>query len=385
MPPTIVRGAETTANVNTGQHVRDVASRLRYLDPEATPFTNILRGIASESADNFKYEWGEKVNAPDKDAVNGTTGTGTSIVVDNSAYFRVGNLVKVPRTGEVMRVTAINTGTETLTVVRAVGSTTVAAVADNDDLFIIGTAFAEGSAKGAAQNHQETIPFNYTQIFKTDVAASRTQTQTKSYWGNNRTRQRKEAAKEHKLALERSFIFGERNRDITDTAAPRNYTGGVLYFATANPLSVGGTLTEPEVWTWAEDLFAHTAAGETRTLLASGLWCSTIDLLAASRLQTVPGSDKTYGIGIRQWITSHGTLLVIKHRMLVDGAEGEGYGDYALALAMRSLKFRFLQNTMLKTDVQNPGDDGWQDEYLTEAGLELSNPELHGVGSGLTG
>lgn len=385
--PTMARGSETTANVNTSQHVRDVEPRLRYLNPSATPFTVILADTGKAPAENFKFEWGEKANAPDKDLINNVAGYGaaaTSLVVDNSEYFYVGALVKVPRTVEVMRVTAVTTGTDTLTVVRGVGSTAAAALVDNDDLFIIGSAFAEGSAGPAALSHQETIPFNYTETFKKAVAASRTQQQTRSYFGNNRTRQRKEMAKEFKLDLERGFILGERNRDTTDTAAPRNYTGGVIYWATSNPKAAGGTLTEPEIWDWCEDLFANTAGSDTRTLFSAPLLVSVIDLLAGARLQTVVG-DNTYGIKIREWITSHGTLMIVKHRMLVNGAGGQGYGGHGIALEMSALRYRYLQDMTLQTDVQANDEDGWRDQYIAECGLEFANPELHGVLTGVTG
>ena len=51
--PTMVRGSETTANVNTSQHVRDVEPRLRYLNPSATPFTVILADTGKAPAENF--------------------------------------------------------------------------------------------------------------------------------------------------------------------------------------------------------------------------------------------------------------------------------------------------------------------------------------------
>lgn len=383
---TMIRGASTTANVNTSQHVRDVEPRMRYLNPSATPFTVVLADTGKGPADNFKFEWGEKANAPDKDQVNGTTGTGTSVIVDNSEYFTVGDLVEVPRTGEIMRVTAVTTATDTLTVSRGVGSTATAALADDDDLFIVGQAFAEGSAGPNAISHQETMPFNYTQIFKKAVSASGTQQATKSYFGDDRRNQRREVAKEFKLGLERAFLFDERNRDTSDTTAPRNYTGGAFYWATSNAKDASGTLTEPEIWDWCQDLFHHTAGSDTRTLFASALIVTVIDLLAGARLQTVP-SDRTYGIKVNNWQTSHGNLLIVKHRMFLDGANGAGYDDKAIALEMSKLKYRFLngRDMRLETDVQANDEDSWRDQYLAEVGLEFANPELHGVLSGVTG
>ena len=129
--PTMVTGPQTTATVNTSSHVRDV-SRLHYLDPDISPFTHLIREANSAVADNFKFEWGEKVLAPRWDQVNGAQTSGdTTIEVDNGAYFKPHDLVKNPRTGEQFRVTAVSGNS--LTVVRQTGSTAAAAMNDNDD------------------------------------------------------------------------------------------------------------------------------------------------------------------------------------------------------------------------------------------------------------
>lgn len=162
---TALNAHESTANINTSQIVRDVADRLAYLDPNAAPFTLLTRKADTRVAESYKFEWFEKELSPKLDQVNNGAGYAagaTSIVVDNGAYFRVGDIVQVARTAEVFRVTAISSNT--LTVVRAVGETSAAAMVDNDDLFILGSAYAEGASVGTEHSHQETAVYNYTQI-----------------------------------------------------------------------------------------------------------------------------------------------------------------------------------------------------------------------------
>ena len=399
MAATMISGPATTSTVNASQHIRDVARRLRYLDPEANPFTLVLSAERSEPATSFKFEWAEKGGdfsgagfAPKETAVNngaGYTDGATSIVVDNGTYVRVNDQIKVVRTGEVMRCTA--RATNTLTVVRAVGSTAAAALVDNDDLFILGTSVPEGAAVGTGQEHQEAWKFNYVQIFRTVAEATETQSWQANYLGNERTRKRAEKAIEHKIDMERAFLFGERNRDTSTSPGPTNLTGGAFYWATSNSKDAAGTLTEPEVWNWCEQLFAHTAGGPTRTVYSSLTLLSVIDMLAGARLQTVP-ADRTYGIAVKEWLTSHGRLLFVAHRLLeagpnssVIGTGAAGYGGVGLGLDISQLRFRYGRNTKLLTDRQAPGDDKWADEYLTEAGLECSLPLVHGVLRNVTG
>lgn len=309
--------------------------------------------------------------------------------MDNAAYFAANDLVRVVPTGEVMRVSAFSTGNNTITVSRAVGSTTAATIANNADLVIIGTAWAEGASAGTPRSHQETQPYNHTQIFRRPFGETRTQQNTDTYIdgeGDSRTRIRKEEAVYHKLDIERSFLFGERNRDTTNANAPVTYTGGLLYWLTSNSLNAGGTLTEAEIEDWLEDVFQHTTSGDTRLLLASPKIISVLDQLAAGRLQVTSG-ETTYGVGVRTWVTGHGNLLVAKHRLLVDGAGATGYSGYGFAIDPDKCVYRYLKNsdTMLKKDIAANGDDVWKDEYLSEVGLELHNPEVHGVISGVTG
>jgi uncharacterized protein DUF5309 len=396
MPATMTLAPESTANVNTLQHVRDVDRRLRYLDPDAAPFTLVLAAEGSSAASNFKTEWVEKGGdftgagfAP-KWSSTTTTGTGTSVVLTASTggYFKPNDLVKVPRTSEVMHVTSV--ATDTLTVTRGVGSTVAAALVSGDDLVIIGSAWPEGGDIGTPQSFQEIWRFNYTQIFRNSCGATRTQSQTANYLGEERARRRKETGIEHKIDIERAFLFGERNRHTTgigSTNAPVNLTGGVRYWmGTGGSSSTSvGTLTEAEVWTFAESVFSHTGAGDTRTLYASSRFLSVLDQLGLARVMTSV-SDETYGISVKQWKTSHGTFNVVKHRLLEFGPGGtQGYGGHALALHIPALSYKPLQTTQLLVNRQNPGVDGWKDEYLTECGLQFANPLLHGELTGLTG
>jgi hypothetical protein len=359
------------------------------LDPSVTPFTQILQAEGSEKATSYKFEWNEIGGdfngagySPQLDAVNGTTGTGTSVIVDNGAYFNVGDVVKVPRTAELMRVTAISTNT--LTVTRAFGSTTVAALADNDDLTIIAGAFAEGSTAANALTHQEIAKYNYTEIFKHAASQSKTQQWQGNYTGDSRKNERTKIARKHKEALERTFLFGERSRDASDTGAPINSTGGILYWATANGVAVTGALTESTLETFLEGVFSHTSGGMQRTFFAGARVISVMDQISAGRLNTTPG-EEVYGVRCKTWATAHGDLMIVKHRFLETGAAGGlttevgAYGGYGLALDMKNLKFRAGRDTELQIDIQNDSDDFWKDQYLTEAGLEFQLPAAHGV------
>lgn len=348
-----------------------------------------MQKMSTRSTPNTKFEWMEKELPPKWDQVNNGAGYAsgaTAIVVDNAKYFSVGDIVNVVRTGEKTRVTAVDTTTQTLTVVRGIGNTAAAALLDNDDLQIIGSAYAEGSPLGLEKSTVEALLYNYTQIFRTPFGVTGSQDQSENYTGKDRPRLRAEKGIEHKIDLERAALFGERNIDTTSTNNPRRYTGGALFFLNSNIKDAGGTLTGNEIEDWLQDVYQHTSGGDSRTLFASPKIISVIDQLAIGNLQLVP-SDKTYGIAVRQWLTGHGTFNIVKHRLLDNGVGGQGYGGYGLLVDPKQWTYRPLgnRNTKLRTDVGVDGDDAYTDEYLTEAGFQVGLAKSQGYIKNVTG
>lgn len=385
---TMIRAHESTLNVPSGRNKLDIEQGIHWLDPDAAPLTGVITKAATRKkvATNPDFKWNEKGNAPKADLVNGAIldGVDNTIVVDNGAYFGVYDLVKVPSTGEIFRVTGVDTGTNTLTVTRGVGATPAAAIADNASLRIVGNAWAEGAPKGTPRSHTESTPYNYTEIFRHQFGETETQQNTDTYIsdsGNSRTDLRIEKGREHKLDIEYAFLFGDRWIINSDTNAPVRGTGGLLYWLTSNTLNAGGAFTSAEMATFIQSLFRHSAGGSTRLLLASPDVITVLDQIAMNKIQTVSDRNINFGISMKQWQTSHGDLLIARHPLLTGD-----YAGYAFGVDPGRIAYRFLQNrdTKLNEDIQDNGDDRWTDEYKSEVGLQVRNPELHGLLYGVT-
>jgi hypothetical protein len=381
--PTNVKGRESTENVPAARRVRDVSNVIQYLDPNENPFTLLTKKAQKRKVVNSKFEFIEKELMTKVDQVNGAqTNVDTSIEVDAGNLYFAHDLVLNVRTMEIFRVVSI--AANTLTVVRGVGSVAGTAMNDNDDVIIVGNANEEGGALGIERSVQESFPYNLTQIFRFPFGTTGTEEASENYGGRDRPRLFKEAGVQHAIDIEYAFIYGQRNIDTTDTNKPRRYTGGFLYFVTTNVTDVGGTITEPSLETILGTIFEATSSGPSRVLFASTRLISTIDQLAAGRLQVVP-SDKTYGIAVNQWLTSHGTLQIVKHRLLKNGPGGTGFAGYGLLADPRKLTYAYLRgrDTKHREDIGTPGDDGWTDELLTECGFEVALQKAHGVIKGV--
>lgn len=372
---------DSSAIKTDGRLKIDMAQDIAYLAPSETPFTALIKNIKKEKCMSPKFEWLERDQEARWDAINliaGYVAGATSIVVDNGAYFRAGMLVKVPRTGEVLLVTAI--ATNTLTIVRGFGETSAAALVDNDPLLIIGNTNEEFASAPGDAGGSPTSVFNYTQIFRTPFAVSNTANASATYGGKLITQEQKVHGVDHMRDMERALLFGERKEDLTGSA-PKRATRGLLKFLNENVKSSAGQLSELAFNTWLQDVFAY---GEsTKTLFASPLLVSVISTWATGKLQTVPEAKAKYGIEVVKYISAHGQLNIIKQ----PNFEGAIYGGYGAIVDLSKITYKNLEgrDTSLKTNIQSNDADGRRDEYLSEVGLKVENPKAHGVIIGVTG
>ncbi|MFD7521435.1 SU10 major capsid protein [Paenibacillus chitinolyticus] len=380
-----VIGVRNTANIEQKKIIVDMSNDIALLQPSETPFLSFLK-IAkrnTETANSFKFEWMEDDLSPVWDAINlaaGYANNVTALVVDNADIFRAGDTVKVPRTGEVMLVTATNNGTQTLTVVRGYGVTTAAALLDNDPLLIIGNANMEGSGAREIRSTKEVPKFNYTQIFKTPFGVTNTQQATKMYGTKDLSYQQMKAGVEHKIQIARSMILGERKEDFSGSD-PRRTTGGLLSFLTKNNYDAAGQLTKSEFDNnFAEVIFKY--GSKNKLMISSARLISVINEWAFGKLQINQEAAK-FGLKIFEYVTPFGTLNLVNEQYIL---EGPVYGGYGIIIDPENVKYRPLagRDTKLETNIQANDADKRVDQYLTEAGLEVRSPETHGVLTGVT-
>lgn len=392
--PTIVTTQSGYFNVQTAQRKFDVSKSIARYMPDAAPFTVLLKNLNSASVVDATFRILQEQPQPWSDAVNGAiTAAATALTVDHGAYFKVNDLVKNERTGEIVKVTVRTANA--LTIVRAYG-TTAAAIMNNDDpLRILGSAFEDGSAASTFRMVQVDSNTNYTQRFKEAIQVPDTIMNTELYGEPELNRLRKSKGIAHLIKIENALIHGERSlktpsTTIATTSEEERTTGGLLSWISSNvkslgdgTLSGGAGLTESDFNTWLEDVMMYpgNAGSAKRTLLASPRLCSVIDGWGRDKLQTLPTTE-TYGIAVKQYISSHGTLNIIKHPLL----NGNYYGSYGLVVDMGSVGYRYLQNldTKLYIDISNrAATSGQVDQYESECGLYIALEALHGVIKGI--
>lgn len=393
--PTIVATQSGYENVQSAQRKYDISKSIARYMPDAAPFTVLIKNINSAAVIDATFKILEEQPQPWRDAVNGAiTASATSLVVDHGSYFKAQDLVKNERTGEVVKVTARSTNT--LTISRGYGTTSAAAMNNDDPIRILGGAYEDGSAASAYRVVKVDSNTNYTQRFKESLKVPDTIMNTDLYGEPELQRLRKSKGIAHLIKIENALIFGEKA--LYNTSSSSNATneeelrttGGLLSWIDSNSKSLGdgtltggGTLTEADFNYWLENImkFPGDRASAKRVFLSSSRLCSVIDGWGRDKLQTVP-TDETYGIAVREYKSSHGIINVIKHPLL----DGDYYGSYGFIVDMSNVGYRYLQNldTKLYIDISNRATaSGQVDQYETEAGLYLALEAVHGVIKGV--
>jgi len=380
----IIEGQRSTEDILQIKRVIDISDKIYLLNPNAAPLTVLSSKLAKRETVNPKYDWMEGDIMPYWDAINCVAGYAagdTSFVVDNGAYFRVGDLWKVPRTGEVFLVrTKTVAADNTLNLVaRGVGSTSAAAIVNDEPLMKLASAEEEGAASPAAKSTLDVDKYNYTQIIKTPFDITGTEDASKLYGGKDRNSQRNKKGIEHLIDIERQFWFGERGYSDAGTHRKR-FTGGVLEFVKTNVEDAGGLLTEVEFENFLMKAFKY--GSSTKWGFCSPLLASVINLWAAGRLETVPG-EKTYGVAVSKYISIHGILNLVMNKLF----EGVIYGGYMAVLDMEEIDYRYMsgRNTKLELNIQANDVDGFKDQYKSEVGLEIRQEKKHAILTGVSG
>src|SRR5438445_9119409 len=109
--------ATYTAGTSLPEIAEDVSDLVGINSPFETPLLDAL-GDPARPARATVHEWLEDALLPNTDHINDASYTNaltdTQFVVHDASRFRVGDQIKIESAKEIMLVTAINTGTNTL-------------------------------------------------------------------------------------------------------------------------------------------------------------------------------------------------------------------------------------------------------------------------------
>jgi len=321
---------------------------------------------------------------PLTDLVNGAVAANVAnITVDNGGWWRVHDMLHIPRTGENCRVTAI--AGNVLTTTRSWGATAAAAIVDDEPVWNLGPAQREGDTSRTLLSTLEVEQSNRTQIVRTPFGTTNTQSATDLYDGNDFDYQARKSAIQHAVSIERFCLFGQTWQQQVAGMPLRTMSGALEYIQT-NRIDIGGVLTEAEFDAAAEVAFRYGGTDQ-KLALCSGRSLQAINNFSKEKMDTVSGAE-AYGLNLQRYMSPYGNLLLGYHRQLV----GTIYSGYVIILDMDRIVLRPLRGgksagalAIRVQNIQANDEDSRRDEYLSEFSLELQNEKAHAILTGITG
>jgi hypothetical protein len=371
-------GLRSTNDMGTDGRPKNWREGLLLLEPRnRAPLFSLTAAMSSQPTDDPEFNWWEESLDLLNYQLNGAVLIGaTTIIVDERATrLKVGDLLRNEATEEIIRVASVTNDT-TFEVTRGAANTTPAAMADNERLLYIGSAYREGAPKAEGTSYNPTKKYNYTQIFRDPIEWTRTAMKTRlRYTTDIMKEDRRRALNKHSIGIERAIWLGQRY-ETTESGQPIRYTGGVLSFIpAANKVTIaggGGALDMDELMSYFPDIFAY--GSSEKVAFTSLRVLSILGEVVRKNTQFQWGpNEREYGMNVKRLYTPAGTLTLTEHPLF---GQGDNFlSDSIVVLDTAQMKYRYIDDTKLLKDRETPGVDGKSEEYLTECGFEFHNTE----------
>lgn len=325
----------------------------------------------------------------------GDTNVATLLTIGSNVGMTVGMVLHNPRTRENYRVTAIPAGTTTITVTRAFGRVTAAALNAADTLMQVGTAFEEGSLRPAARSLATTYVPNYTQIFRNAWALTDTARASLSEQGySNIAESRKDCSMFHSTDIESAIIWGQPKMD-TAGATPIHATQGIIdameQYAPGNTNTAGATTTYAQLVALLTPAFQFStdlSNAKQRVLFGDSTAIQVINDIGRKSGQVyITQSETSFGMNFTKFKFHKGEINLIEHPLM----NGLGLTGTALVMDMPALKLAYMDGRDTKPEEYGGngkavelGTDGVGGSLTTELAVELVNPYSCALIEGLT-
>ncbi len=349
----------------------DVADLIAIVSPYETPLLDHL-GDPQRSATSTVHEWLEDTLLPNTDAVDAATAAdATTLPVAHASRFRVGDQLRAEGAAEVIFVTAVGTGS--LTVTRGYGGTAPANLAEGTVLHILGNAALEGADAPAARFTNRSRRLNTTQIFTAAVEVSGSQLAARQLaLADEMDYQKTERLRELVRDLENCVINGVAATGpnaVGDAGTRRTMRGIIPSLATHRLDADGEPLTEATLNATLRTIWEQ-SSGSIDTLVVGGAQKRAINgFVTASRGYTATSErykdlvsvyESDFGVCrvvLSRWVPRDAVLLLDSSRVDV------------LPMTGRSFHYKPLAAT----------GDRATGQVLGEYTLELRNENAHGL------
>jgi hypothetical protein len=308
--------------------IRDVPDWVDKLERRDVPLSKMIGSEGAPSMPMNKAEWGWGSPDPYADTITEAIGTtdGTSITVANADYYQVTDVILID--SEELRVTAVNTDTNVLTVVRGHAGTTAATHLDNAAVYITGPAVVESADDADSPYTQGEVDHNFHRISTFTWSMSKRAEVTPTY--EHRSGQtfsaelRKKMEETAPLRFELMLLLSQRAQGTGSTPSQFGGLRQSSYITTRSDLS-DAILTETDLMSNLQTV--HNLVGP--SLMPDTLVCSPIvaRIISSWYNETRRSSPSDNKMSVR-WTeidTWFGPMKVVPHYLMTTVANDKIY------------------------------------------------------------
>lgn len=311
---TVRVGDITTDNQTIGVR-EDIDEAVDILDPVDVP---LQQWLPTDTTNVTRVEWLSDSLTPQSFTVISTASLGSpwDVVVSTDAadLIRVGDLMQLEgdTTGIQYLVTAVNTATDTVTVISFGATTDANDPAANNVWLLIGNVRDEGADPLDARGVERGEDYNLTQIGQEKVEATRTARHRGARGGlygmqDPYDYELGKKFKELAIRFERSLVHGRRYQ-----SGKKRFMGGLFQFITGN--SVSNTKANAKTALNALVRAAYEDGSTARTLMVSPAVKAAISENVDPTLRRTTRDERTGGSVIDHFISDFGTLDIMVNR-----------------------------------------------------------------------
>lgn len=400
----------------------NVSDKIAELTPSETPFLTMLvkakkRTVNDPDIKDFEHRAHWLDNLTFSASANCTDVTSSKVGATVTVKLKISNDVNVAlRSGSMLQILDADASNKFANVLltgaasldntassyvfdgKLVNDTPGFAPAAGDNVLRIGSAFEEGAAKTTGYSDQLETIWASTQIFKTHYSLTNTAVKTDYYAGSEYQRIRADKLREHKIDIERTLLFGARvgsasanpfsapgSGTLLGSTHPLRTSHGIVNAITYGDTNIGiggsrefnNTMATYSYSDFIDDMEEVFEYGSPRKAFFCGMGVISFfqKMAMDEAMLTIETSTSSFGLDVYTVKTPAGMLDLVWNPLL----RGSSYKNFGVVVDMANVDVGVFRPTSLEMNVQTPGTDGIEEQYLSDLGLVVRLPETHSI------
>ena len=369
MSTIIPDSAISTYNIGSARQVGARVKTIGEYDANVHPLTRLMMMWKRDPILSYKITWWDDEWRNDRVTINNVGGysdTDTDIVVTNANYAIVNDLVLVQASGELLLITAIDTGTNTWTVVREIGVDgsygAKAAIAHQAELLIVGCAFAENSGSPSPRMTEPAERHNLQQIHKESVAESESSRLEPLWNEKNQARQRLIKRRRMLLRIEKTAWWGRKSTRFDADNMPQRTADGLFSVARTHVTSLAGITMNADELDEAIMYAADNADTDELFGFSSAKILTDVNSWGRDKINTSPGGT-VFGVRIVEYINATVKVNLINHHLF----RGAILNGYMALVPIENCYYCPKRDLRLEVGMEQNDTDGYKDQWLNES------------------